>query len=483
MTEHSRLTRNPYWVLGLSIQANSRDIRRRFGEMKIAIDLGLEPGVTEDDIRQARQALDDPTRRIVHQWFWFLRDEVPVEYAPLFPGAAFIGANASNLTPEPQDDALVQALIQHDAMAAGLIAMELNPSSVEDLNQLFRNAKSTGSAPRLWEFLASVSDAKDDPRIQRAIEIFRQTVNDEFVTRVLAALPPITLPDHRLKDLLTAIAESGASMKTVTTATSRLLDQREDVVIAAVQRFDQDWGALRLDALDESPLPPPRLPLQRLIVFSQEELLAHARSLQSVAPVKWQPELFDQVAQRLCALAFAALRVLEDPWVALDLCDAAKTVAATEQEQSDISNLRPTIERQAYWWGLNQALEAEDWPLAIANAEALRDLQNPDNAELAGLIQAISREHQIGPASVEEARLYLRQRILNPGVPLARNIGRQLRQSRRDDESKVRLHHQAPYCRPSPVRTCTPPANLAMDCGCRSGWRRATQCPGWQPRR
>lgn len=453
MTERTGYTRNPYWVLGLSVHATSRDIRRRFDELKIAVDLGMEPGLTEDDLREARQGLDDPAKRIVNQWFWFLGDEVPAGYAAMLQGVAFRNADATRQASGPHNDGLVEALRQHDAMTAELIALQLNPSGLKGLSQLFQNAKVAGSNPRLWGFLATLGDAKDDPRIAAEIERFRRTANDEFVARALAALSSVDLQDEHLKEVLAALAESGSSARTITTATKRLLDQREDVVIAAIQRFDRDWEALDLESIGDSPLPWQRTGLQRLISFGRDQFIPQALALRSVAPGTWQPEFFDQIAQRLGSLAIAALQVAEDGWQALVLCDSALGIVGTSQERADISEVRVTLEHQVCQLELMRALEAKDWSLAVAYAEELRSRKSPDSATLTTLIQNITRQWSVAPANVDNARKQLRQRLQNPGASMLRRASPASTQAARPPSSQPAL----PPVLPPAARVATTP--------------------------
>lgn len=74
--------RNPFRILGLPITASTRAIATHVQKRLVLAELGstdpsldgpfpLKPAPTSEDIRKAERELHDPTRRILHELFWF----------------------------------------------------------------------------------------------------------------------------------------------------------------------------------------------------------------------------------------------------------------------------------------------------------------------------------------------------------------------------------------------------------------------------
>jgi hypothetical protein len=197
--------RNPFRVLGLPITATTRAIATQVQKLVVLAELGstdpalagpfpLNPPPSLEDIRRAEKELHDPTRRIIHEFFWFW----PLDGADGAKDTSFLAlkagdvATASRIWSESASDATKGPLALHNtAVRWHLTALGMEKQSAKVLEdkdakeryvrywkgaiKLLDQALSEGAT---WSALSARALAAEDDRISL-----------EFIQELRAGIP------------------------------------------------------------------------------------------------------------------------------------------------------------------------------------------------------------------------------------------------------------------------------------------------------
>ena len=216
---------NAFRITGITVDASTRDIKRRIDDLKAAEEMGdaedehkhafaLDPSPRLDSIRQAAQRLQDPEQRIIDEFFWFWPFELGKGQSDTALIALIDGdtSAAFNIWSEAlsNDHAPASVVAKHNlAVMYQLVALDWEHLALEstlDAEQLKSIAKYWRTCFKYWEELT------DNETFWSLVAERIRMLDDPRLTTGFARRMRVTLPEalDRINALLAIkYAESG----------------------------------------------------------------------------------------------------------------------------------------------------------------------------------------------------------------------------------------------------------------------------------
>lgn len=371
MPDDGALTQNPFRLLGLSATATTAEIRRRYEELAVRVDLGAtDASLTKDHLRAIKQALDDPVERTRSSLFWLHspRELVDPDIDPhdserLASAIQRLKSQAGRPTGRQQSIAL------HDLAVLMFLAYLERHDGFQYLETGLGAWAETTEGNEFWTYFRErVSEVGDQRLTDAAVERMRNEL-PAAILEPLARNTAALLSSGGIAsaaDLIQAMRQSGLPESTVSSAIESATAPVRTKIQSGLRLFDEVNAKVESDSEEAVGLRKRADEAESVLI---EQVLAPTAQLSGADPILEDALLYDEVARASRELAVSYANELGDWESAYVFAQESLAFARSPHLLAQLAGEQAIVCSQYHVAEADRASNADDLASAAAHME------------------------------------------------------------------------------------------------------------------